>query len=323
MKKQWFILTVVGLLVLVACGPLQQPAKPDQVVLQLKWLHNPQFSGFYMAQEKGYYAEENIEVSYTVGGSNVDVIGNVVSGQAHFGIWLGERLLKARHDGQPVKAIASIFQINPTAYFSLAQEGIKEPADLAGKRIAFSKDRDFVLPALLQTAGLTLDDVEYYPINFDFTPLVNGEVDVWTGYLINEVVTLQEQGQQVNFIMPDDYGLHIYSDVLFTTDTLVKDNPDLVQRFVRASLRGWKYALQHPDEAVAVTAKLDPTLDLDHAKGVMNALIPLVDTGQLPVGMMDESVWQSTQDIMLESGIISSPVDLTTLYTNEFMNKTQ
>jgi ABC-type nitrate/sulfonate/bicarbonate transport system substrate-binding protein len=316
MKKILLLLTLLAVFLSVACGPLQQPVEPDSVTLQLKWLHGAQFAGFYMAQEKGYYAEENIELTMLPGGLENNSIDEVVSGQADFGIWAGDSLLAARLEGESFKALAAVIQINPSAYFSLAETGISKPADLAGKRVAYI-ETDLLFPSVLQSAGLTLDDIESYPLDFDLTPLLNGEVDVWTGYLTNQVVNLEAEGHELNVILAYDYGAFIYSDVLFAKESLIEDNPDLVLRFVRASMRGWEYALEHPEEAVAATLNVDPTLD--QLEREMNATIPLVDAGQKPLGIMEAVIWETTQDIMLENGVISETIDLPSLYTNQFV----
>ena len=322
MKKQFFMLIFVFLL--SACSAFQQPAEPDKVTLQLKWLHSAQFAGFYIAQQQGYYAEENIDLTIVPGGLTdggfINAIDEVISDQAHFGIWPGNELLVARIEDKPVKAVSAIFQINPTVYFSLAESGIETPADLAGKRVAYSPT-DLLFPSVLSSAGLTLADIEGYPLDFDPTPLLTGEVDVWTGYLTSEVIRLQAEGHQLNVILAYDYGAFIYSDILFTSDSLLQENPELVRRFVRASMRGWEYALSHPDEAAASILKFDPVLDEADVQAEMQATIPLIDAGQSALGYMDEVVWQTTQDIMLENGLISTSIDLTTLYTNEFVEQ--
>ena len=326
MKKSGFILITVCVFLSTACGLLQPPAEPDRVTLQLKWLNSAQFAGFYIAQEQGYYAEENIDLTIKPGGFNEDGVINsideVISDRAQFGIWSGDSLLTAYYQGQHIKAISAIFQINPTVYISLAENGIKTPADLAGKRIAFGEGNLF-LPTVLGSADLTLDDVEIHPLTFDMSPLLTGEVDVWSGYLTDGVIKLQAEGHQLNMILAYDYGAFIYSDTLLTTASLVQENPDLVRRFVQASMRGWKHALSHPDEAVASILRFDPTLDKAQIEAEMQATIPLVDAGQTYLGQMDEVVWSTTQDILLEHDLISAPVDLTALYTNEFVEQGQ
>ncbi|WP_420628847.1 ABC transporter substrate-binding protein [Candidatus Leptofilum sp.] len=314
----WLLTGLLALFLLVSCT---QP-EPDQVTIQLKWLHSAQFAGVYIAQEQGFYAEENIELTIKPGGFGEDgvinVVDEVMSGQAEFGIWSGDSLLRASSEGQPVKAISAIFQINPTAYFSLAENNIETPADLAGKRIA-SANGNLFLHSVLHSSGLTIDNIEIFPLESDMTPLLNGEVDVWSGYLTEQVARLEAEGYELNVILAYDYGAFIYSDILFTTDNLVQENPDLVERFVRATMRGWEYALANPDEAVAATLKIDPSLDEASLEREMRASIPLIDAGQSALGLMDDTIWETTQSILIENELLEAPLDLTTLYTNEFV----
>ena len=319
MKRLQRVLAV-SFILLISC--INQP-EPDQVTVQLKWLHSAQFAGIYVAQEKGYYAEENIELTINPGGINnegvINAIDQVVSGQAQFGIWSGDALLKAYEQGQAVKAVSALFQINPTAYFSLAKNGIKTPADLVGKRVAVG-DGNLFLSTVLHSADLTMDDIEVIPLTFDMTPLLEGEVDVWSGYLTEQVTRLEAEGYELNVILAYDYGAFIYSDILFTTESLIQQNPNLVRRFVRATMRGWEYALAHPDEAVKATLKVAPTLDKVSIERELAASIPLIDAGQPVLGSMDEVIWQTTQAILLENSQLSMPMDITTVYTNEFIS---
>ena len=297
---------------------------PDQVTIQLKWSHSAQFAGIYLAQELGYFAEENIDLTINPGGITengvINAVDEVISGSAQFGIWSGDSLIAANMQGKSVIGVSAIYQINPTAYFSLAENGIETPADLVGKRVAVA-NQNLYFPTILRTAGLTLNDIEVHPLGFDLTPLLNGEVDVWAGYLTEQVARLEAEGYELNVILAYDYGAFIYSDILFTTNNLVQENPDLVHRFVNATMRGWEYALAHPDEAVAATLAIDPALDRASIEREMAASIPLIDAGQSNLGFMDETIWQTTETIMLENGLIDSPVDLTTIYTNEFISQ--
>ncbi len=317
----------LGWLAAVFCFALLQigctnQSDPDQVTIQLKWSHSAQFAGIYLAYDQGFYAEEGIELSVLPGGIGenglIDGIDQVMSDQAQFGIWSGDSLISANNQGKSVIGLSAIFQINPTAYFSLAESGIETPIDLAGKSVAVGNG-NLYLPSVLGNVGLTLEDIEVQPLGFDLTPLLTGEVDVWSGYLTDQVARLESEGYELNVILAYDYGAFVYSDILFTTNELVQENPDLVQRFVRATMRGWEYALSYPDEAVAATLKFDPTLDVASLEREMRASIPLIDAGRQVLGEMDDTIWQTTQSILLENDVINGPIDLTEVYTNEFL----
>ncbi len=108
--------------------------------------------------------------------------------------------------------------------------------------------------------GLDPDSVKQVDVGFDLSPFLKSDLDIWPGFIINEVLTARESGYDVNLIMPDDYGVHLYGITLFTTGILVRDNPDLVLRFLRAILKGWRWAVENPEEAGRFAVKYDPTL---------------------------------------------------------------
>jgi ABC-type nitrate/sulfonate/bicarbonate transport system substrate-binding protein len=120
-----------------------------------------------------------------------------------------------------------------------------------------------------------------------------------------------------------DYGVVIYANPIFAAGQLVREQPELAERFVRATLKGYQYAIEHPEEAGELSLKYDDTLQVAFQTATMEAQIPLIDTGDVPIGWMDESVWQTTLDVLLEQDVIASSPNLDTVYTNQFVEKTQ
>jgi ABC-type nitrate/sulfonate/bicarbonate transport system substrate-binding protein len=154
--------------------------------------------------------------------------------------------------------------------------------------------------------------------------LTSGRMDAASGlFSTNEAVQARLDGHEVNEIFLGDYGILMYVNPIFTTGQLIQEQPDLVERFVRATLKGYQYAVEHPDEMADLAAQYDDALDADHQRESMNSEVPLIDTGDAPIGTMDEAVWQSTQKTLLEQGLISAEVDLNEVYTNEFVEKAQ
>ena len=154
--------------------------------------------------------------------------------------------------------------------------------------------------------------------------LVSGRMDAASGlFSTNEAVQARMDGHEVNEIFLGDYGILMYVNPIFAAGQLVREQPDLVERFVRATLKGYQYAVEHPDEMPELAAQYDDTLDMVHQRESMHSEVPLIDTGDAPIGTMDEAVWQSTQETLLEQGLISAEVDLNEVYTNEFVEKAQ
>jgi ABC-type nitrate/sulfonate/bicarbonate transport system substrate-binding protein len=154
--------------------------------------------------------------------------------------------------------------------------------------------------------------------------LLSGRMQAASSFFsTNEPVQAELDGYEVVSLFYSDYGVTIYANPIFTSGQLIREQPDLVERFVRATLKGYQYAIEHPDEAAELALKYDESLDVTFQSATMRAEIPLIDTGDVPIGWMDAEVWQNTADILVEQGILSSPVDLDALYTTEFVEKAQ
>lgn len=313
---------IMGLLV-TACGPATP--EPDDLTVQLSWFHTVEFAGFYAAEQQGYYTEENLAVHLVPGGFDILPWQEVVAGRAEFGIAGGDSLLIARSEGLPLRAIGTIFGHSPVVLIALAESGIATLQDMVGRRVGLispAKDNtnDIQLLAMLHQMEIDESDLEFVVIeDYGIGSLTSGAMDVCNGFSTNEVVEAQLKGVAVNLIFPQDYGVLIYANALFTSEQMIEESPDVVERFVRATRKGYQYAIEHPDQAAQLALEYDETLDLDFQRASMVAEIPLIDTGSAPIWMMDPMVWQKTQDILLEQGFILSPQDLDTVYTNRFV----
>ncbi len=319
LTRKFFAVLLVLAVGLSACGPQEIKEPPDQVSVRLKWLHGVQFAGMYIADQKGFYTDENIEVTLNPGGLEHDESELVASGQDDFGIVGATHAIVGRDKDLPIVTVAVIYRISPTVYFALQESGIERPHDFIGKRVAASSTH-FLLPAIMGKLGLGMDQIEIVSPDYGMEALFAGKVDVWAGYLTDQVITAREQGYELNLIYPDHYGVHVYGDVIITNETLVEENPDLVERFLRATLRGWRYAIENPEEAVAATLKYDENLDEAYERASMEAQIPLIHTGEDQIGWMRDEVWQGMHQMLLEYGSLDAPVDLDKLYTMEFLH---
>ena len=321
MIKRIGLILMLSILVVQVAGCASSPKEPpDQVSVQLKWVHSVQFAGMYLAEQKGFYADENIAVTFKTGSPDIDEIESVASGRNIFGTVSAPGVLRAASAGIDITAIAVIFRINPVVYFTMVDSGIKTPEDFVGKKVRRSS-QDFVLPAMMSNLGIDMDQLQLMPNILDMEAFFNGEVDVWLGYLTDQVITARSKGYKLRIFYPDNYGVHVYNDIIITTGRLIDENPGLVERFLRATLRGWRYAVENPDEAVATTLQYDDTLDKEHLKLVMAAQIPLIHTGVDNIGYMQVEVWEEMYQMMLSHGILEAPLDPETVYTTDFLHK--
>lgn len=307
-------------MVLNACGGKPMPAL-THVTVQLRWTHQAQFAGFYAADQNGYYAEEGLSVSFLEGGPNVELVQPVVDGMAQFGVTNADGLLLARSMGQNVQAIATIYRRSPTVYFTLAESGITRPQDFVGRRIRVVRASAPIFHAMMANVGIAPGQYTEVNVPANLEPLYAGEVDVSSGYVTNEVLTARAAGYELNLIFPDDYGIHFYADTVFTTDDLIASEPNLVLRFLHASLKGWTYAVEHPTEVGAWVLKYNLEGDADLENEKMITSIPLVNTGEDFIGWMKPELWAGMERTLREQGVLTEPLDVTQVYTMQFIEE--
>lgn len=312
----------VASIIMLALGSLCATAHADEAVtLRLKWLNQAQFAGFYVAKEKGFYQSEGLAVNIQPGGPDFPAVQMVTGGNEQFGVTGADQILIARSKGVPVVALAVIYRRNPFVLFSLAKSGIKTPADYVGKKVGvkIGGNEELIYRAVLAKAGIDKSKLTEMPVKFDITPLLSGAVDVWPGYLINEVLAAKEKGFDVNIVYPSDYGIDLYADTLFTTEKILKEKPDLVKKFVAATLNGWNTAIAAPEEAAKITVKFGDKLSYDHELAMMKASVPLLKPDDKPVGYMSEAGWDSAQKLLLGAEFQKQPVEIAKAFTTQAM----
>jgi NitT/TauT family transport system substrate-binding protein len=174
---------------------------------------------------------------------------------------------------------------------------------------------------MLANAGISSNQYNEVNIGTDLGPFYSGQVQVWNAWLNNEVLVAQSAGHKVNIIYPDDYGIHFYSDTLYASDGYIAANSDLVLYFLRATLKGWTYAIENPNLIAPIVAKYNPGADLQHETAQMIASLPLVNTGEDHIGWMKPEIWASMLQTLSEQGVMTSPLDVTQVYTMQFLEE--
>jgi NitT/TauT family transport system substrate-binding protein len=262
-----------------------------------------------------------LNVDIQPGGPDFPAIQMVTGGSEQFGVTGADQILIARSKGVPVVALAVIFRRNPFVLFSLAKSGIKTPADYVGKNVGvkIGGNEELIYRAVLAKAGVDKAKLNEIPVKFDITPLLAGAVDVWPGYLINEVLAAKEKGFEVNVVSPPDYGIDLYADTLFTTEKMLNEKPEVVRKFVTATLKGWTSAIAAPEEAARITVKYGTKLTYDHELAMMKASLPLLQPDAQPVGWMDAGNWSATQKLLVDAGFQKTPVDVDKAFTVAFL----
>ena len=306
---------------LIGCAPGKE-APPDQVTVQLKWVHQAQFAGFYAAEAQGYYADENIDVTFLPGGVGIDIFEGVANGDVEFSVVGADSLIVERAEGRPVTAIATIYSVNPFVLVAFADSGITSPRDFIGKTISLSGGYDTVqFQAMLTYLGIDSTQINIVKYTYDDTPFLAGDIDVTVSFAAGSLLPLKEKigNRELNLIWPGDYGVHFYSDTLIADDELIAENPDLVLRYLRATLKGYRFAIENPEDAVDASMKYAEVKEQDVQLAMLAASIPLIHTGKGPIGWMETDDWQGMYDILVAQGIIETSLDLSQIYTMEFL----
>lgn len=337
------LLISVFLLVIVACSPSddrtvegdpppsfggsstessQAGTWPNTTVefsLPMGYIPDPQYAPFYVAVEKGYYAEEGFDVSFDYS-FETDGLALVGAGEVPFAIVSGEQVILARAQDIPVVYILEWFQRFPVAIISKADSGIETTEDLRGRQVGipgFFGASYVGIAGLLAANGLTLEDVEASDIGFSqVESLLTDQVEAVVGYANNEPLQLEALGQPVNVIYVADEA-DLVANGLIASEELISNNPEMVAAFVRATLRGIADAINDPDEAFEISKRYVEGLD-DSRINVLKASIEMWRAEKL--GITELESWERTQDALLQIGFLDEPIgNLGEAFSNEFV----
>ncbi|HAE85730.1 MAG TPA: hypothetical protein DCG78_04385 [Anaerolineaceae bacterium] len=325
MKQYLFLFIILASLALSSCQASSAPesdAQLREITLNLTYIPNVQFAPFYVAIEKGYFAEEGLRVTLNYG-NEADLIALVGSGNQQFMVASGEQVLMARAQGLPVVAVFPWYKDYPVGVVSLKEKNIHTPQDLKGKVIGLPGlyGANYIgFEALANYAGLS--DADYTLASIGFTQVeavVSQTVDAAVIYLPNEPSQLRAMGYEINLIAVSDY-LDLVGNVLVTNEETIANEPELVRSVVRAFYRGVKAAAENPEEAYAICANFVENLsEADQAvqQAVLAESIKLWEIDPQP-GTQQER-WENMQEVLLQLGLMSQPVDLQGAYSDAFL----
>lgn len=295
----------------------------DKVSLQLKWMHQFQFAGYYMAKEKGFYAEEGFAVEIRERDLNSSPFDDVDSGKADYGIADSSVVLQ-RLKGKPVVIASTVFQESPLVFMSLKSKNITSIYDLVDKRIMFRQNLDDAgLMAMMALTGIDSSSYNHIPHNFDNMALIKGDVDVMSAYKTNQVLTYKDMGVETNILDPSSYGIDFYGDLIFTSEANVINKLKRVKAFVRASLKGWQYAIDHPEETADLiiekyNKKAVRRLLLLEAEAIKN----VIKSNYVPLGTMHEQRFNRIADVYKNLDLVSKSNELEGLTLSSYEDNT-
>lgn len=251
----------IGLAALGGFGGRAQAA--TQVGFQLSWLPSVQFAGSYIAQSKGYWADEGLEVSLAPGGPNAPVEPPVVAGTALMGISAADYTAAAVEQGAPFRILAVAMQKNPFAIASLTGNPVNEPADLVGKRIGMAVANTPVLEALCTLNGVDINQIEIVPTQYDAAPLVAGQVDCLLCWATDLPVAMTIQGVENVTMLMADFGYAVHSQTYIATTDSIRDRRAELIGLLNGEVRGWDDYHKDTDAASQLTMEMFPDAGLD------------------------------------------------------------
>jgi len=332
-------LLCLAIVALVGCGSVLSPPKgpsqssatptppaPEEITLAMGFIPNVQFAPFYVAEDKGYFAEENMEVEFDYG-METDLLKLVGAGELQFAVASGDQVVLARAQGLPVVYVLNWYRRFPVCVVSLKEKGINGAKDLVGKTVGIpaAEGASYIgWRALLHAEGIDEAQVNLQVIGYtQVASLTEGRVDAAVCYALNEPVQLSQAGYSIDVMYVADYA-NLVSNGLITNEQTIAEQPELVQRLIRAMLRGLRYTIEYPDEAFAICKEHVPEIAGDTEALQEAVLVESVKFWQGErLGHSDLADWEESQSFMHQIGLIDAEVDVETLFTNQFVAESQ
>ena len=323
MKRIFSMILICCLLLTGACLADESLRELDVV---LDWYPNALHAFMYVAIEKGYYAEEGLQVNIRFPSNANDAISLVAAGRADVGLYYQQDVIQARaNQAVPVKSIAAVVQAPLNIVLSLAEKNITSPSDLVGKTIGYAGTElsEALIRSIMENVGADYSDVTMIDVGFDLmSSMTTGNVDATIGCLVNhEVPQMEEEGFSVNWFDLDDYGVPTYYEGVFlANDRMIEAEPEVLSAFLRASAKGFADMKADPEEALAIllanqSAENFPLSETVERKS-MQVLLPLMETSDAAFLSQSDACWQENIDWMRDQGLIDGEVSVDEVRVN-------
>lgn len=311
-----FFLLVNIAVYLSASKTLSNESAPVKVSLQLPWKHQFQFAGFYAALEKGFYKSKGLDLTILPFKPGINIIDEVMKENANYGLWDTE-VIAAYLNGRDIVLLANFFKRSPLVF--AVKPDIFHPSELKGKKIMANPHEIYGMnfKQMFVENGISPKDLIIVPHSFNIEPFVRNEVDAMSMYITNEAYSLNKQRIPYNIIDPSNYGIELLSGNLFTREKEFENHPDRVRAFREASIKGWKYALSHPNEIINLILekysdrKTREALDFE-AREIRKIILPAVHS----VGEVDKKRVERLADLFIEFGLVRGKRSLDDFFMN-------
>lgn len=293
----------------------------EKVTLQLKWFHQFQFAGYYAAKEKGFYDEVGLDVEIKERDLKFNNIEQVIKGESQYGV-ADSALFLYKITNEPVVIVAPIFQHSANVLISLKNSGIDSPYDLNNKNISiYANSTDsFTILAMLKKLGIKPNFLPERKSD-DYLKLITKQIDLTSAYLSNEPFYFKEKDIDINVIDPIFYGFDFYGDMLFTNKEEAINHPLRVEKFKRATLKGWEYALNHKEEIVQlIYNKYSDKKSIEHLMFEADVIQKMIDIKNVPLGTLDKGRFKYISDLYKDYGLDNKNLNVKDFIFDEFEN---
>ena len=316
----------IGFIFLASYLSYRQKVDDSVINVGLKWLHSAQFAGMYVAKTQSLYEKEGLEVEFSEPTEESrSTIESLLAGKSDFVIVTPLELLDHIAKGDPVKAVAAIYQESPTVIASLPESGIVEPKDLKNKTLGTSRTENFsfsMYKFLVAKYKVPANSVDYKNIGFNvLDDLLSKKVDAVSLYRTKLYLPEGYPEQSFNIIKPEDHDIHMYNDIIVTTDKMIQEKPEQVQAFVSATIKGWEFALDYQEEALdmVIPYTSDRQEDYEFEKYILSVSTPLIrPEGVKNIGDMKAGRWLEMYHLY-KSTVLSPEFDVSKGYTIDFL----
>ncbi|QPC83822.1 ABC transporter substrate-binding protein [Phototrophicus methaneseepsis] len=320
-KKLLLLLSVLVLLLSMALGAAAQDEELTPVSLQLQWVAQSQFAGYFAALDQGFWEEEGLDVTILEGAVEIVPQQVVASGGAEFGIAWVPKVLESNEQGVDLVNIAQIFQRSGTLQVAFVDTGIEEVADFEGMNIgSWGFGNEHELFAAMRLEGIdpeNPDDVTVVQQPFDMSLLINGEVDAAQAMIYNEYAQVLEQEnpetgelyqpEDLTIIDWNDVGTAMLQDHIFVNAEWLAEegNEEIAVSFLKGAIKGWVFCRDNFDACVDVVLENGSTLGESHQAWQLNEINGLIWPSPEGIGMMDADLWAQTVEVAIDGGVIT------------------
>ncbi|SEN54546.1 ABC transporter substrate-binding protein [Cryobacterium sp. TMT1-3] len=339
-------ITAVGALVLSGCSTASDTPSPDAageltpITLQLQWVAQAQFAGYYAAVDQGFYEDEGLDVTIVEGGPDIVPQDVLAAGDVDYAISWVPKVLGSIEQGANITNVAQIFERSATTQISFKDQGIETAADLAGKNVgSWGFGNEWELFAGMQQADVALDDISLIQQAFDMNAFLSGDIDAAQAMTYNEYAQVLEtvnpdtnelyQPDELNVIDWNDEGTAMLQDAIWANADQLESDADYAAntvKFIKASIKGWIYAGTNPEEAAAIVTAAGSSLGQSHQLWMTNEVSKLIFPSENGVGLIDDAAWANTVDIALNTKNETGATIITTeppatAYSNEYVQQ--